>query len=267
MLPVAAFAGFLVVDEPVRPAVPPVVQSAPGINQVKTGAAVVTAAPSSPGVQPGPGAIVANAPATVQGFSLLAVTYVGQPPADIEVRRGFGRKVKFTEALKQIAPPGWHGRLTTEMVGRVEKGRLVDWRGGRRWVEILDILATEQNVSAEVDWTRREILIGEKRAFVAPSSTVYTAAVKPAPPKPIWQAKQGSTLKASVQEWGKKAGWEVVWGADYDYPIEVGLTFDGSFLDAITTLFRSYDKAEKPFVVDVHQKQTPPVLFISARKQ
>ena len=72
-------------------------------------------------------------------------------------------------------------------------------------------------------------------------------------------------LKTSVQEWGKKAGWDVVWNADYDYPIKASLTFEGSFLDAITTLFRSYEKAEKPFWVDVYQKQTPPVLAISAR--
>jgi len=250
----------------VRPAPSPAV---PAAMSRPASAAVATAAPPTAVIQPGAttGLSVASVPAAnVGGFTLLAVTFVGQPSGEVEIRRGFGRQVRITEALKQIAPVGWHGYLKAEMVGRVDKGKLVDWRGGRRWVEVLDILATEQGLSAEVDWNKREIFIGEKRPVYAPATAVAAAKVPPPPPpKPQWVAKPGSTLKTSVQEWGKKAGWDVVWNADYDYPIKASLTFEGSFLDAITTLFRSYEKAEKPFWVDVYQKQTPPVLAISAR--
>ncbi len=267
ILPVAAHAGFFVTEEPpVRPAPSPAV---PAAMSRPASAAVATAAPPTAVIQPGAttGLSVASVPAAnVGGFTLLAVTFVGQPSGEVEIRRGFGRQVRLTEALKQIAPVGWHGYLKAEMVGRVDKGKLVDWRGGRRWVEVLDILATEQGLSAEVDWNKREIFIGEKRPVYAPATAVAAAKVPPpTPPKPQWVARPGSTLKTSVQEWGKKAGWDVVWNADYDYPIKASLTFEGSFLDAITTLFRSYEKAEKPFWVDVYQKQTPPVLAISAR--
>jgi len=264
MLPVAAHAGFFVTEEPpVRAAPSPAVPTA--VSRPAP-AAVTSAAPPTVGIQTGTTSGVPVAPvppANIGGFTLLAVTFVGQPSGEVEIRRGFGRQVRLTEALKQIAPVGWHGYLKAEMVGRVDKGRLVDWRGGRRWVEVLDILATEQGLSAEVDWNKREIFVGEKRSVYAPATAV--AAVKATPPKPQWVAKSGSTLKASVLAWGEKAGWDVVWNADYDYPIKASLTFEGSFLDAITTLFRSYEKAEKPFWVDVYQKQTPPVLAISAR--
>lgn len=171
MLPVAAHAGFFVTEEPpVRPAPSPAV---PAALSRPASAAVVSAAPPAAGIQPGAisGLSVASVPpANVGGFTLLAVTFVGQPSGEVEIRRGFGRQVRLTEALKQIAPVGWHGYLKAEMVGRVDKGKMVDWRGGRRWVEVLDILATEQGLSAEVDWNKREIFIGEKRPVYTPPS-------------------------------------------------------------------------------------------------
>ncbi|MCC9290089.1 toxin co-regulated pilus biosynthesis Q family protein [Pseudomonas aeruginosa] len=267
ILAVAAHAGFFVTEEPPVRRAPSA--AVPAAMCRPASAAVATAARPTAVNQPGAttGLTDASVPAAyVGGFTLLAVSFVGQPSGQVEIRRGIGRQLRITVALKQIAPVAWHGYLIAELVGRVDQGKLVDSRGGRRWVQVLDILATEQGLSAEVDWYRREIFIGEQRPLYAPATASAAAKVPPPPPpKPQWVAKPASTLKTSVQELGKKAGWYVVWNADYDYPIKASLTYEGSLLDAITTLFRSYEKAEKPFWVDVYQKQTPPVVAISAR--
>jgi hypothetical protein len=71
----------------------------------------------------------------------------------------------------------------------------------------------------------------------------------------VWQAKAGATLSAVINEWGKKAGWDVVWNIDFDYPIQAQLVFEGSFLDVIVGVFRSYETAERPLLVDVYEKQ------------
>lgn len=187
-------------------------------------------------------------------FSLVAVTYIGSPSTAIEVRRGFARDVKLTEALKQIAPSGWHAFLKEELVGKLDRDRLVSWRGGRRWVEVLDILAADNGLFVEVDWDKRHLYVGTKQSANRPDVERKT----------VWTARAGSTLRESIQAWSTQAGWQLVWGADFDYPIVASLSFEGTFTDALIGMFRSYEQAEKPLLVDVHQPQR--VIYVTARK-
>ncbi|MGF0335764.1 TcpQ domain-containing protein [Ectopseudomonas toyotomiensis] len=95
----------------------------------------------------------------------------------------------------------------------------------------------------------------------APQATSTAApVVSPAPlPKPlsqVWVAEAGSTLRESVEGWGEKAGWKVIWAQeDLNYPIAATLRFEGSFMDAIDQLFPLYDDAPRPFVVDGSRPQ------------
>lgn len=94
--------------------------------------------------------------------------------------------------------------------------------------------------------------------------------VSPAPlPKPlsqVWVAEAGSTLRESVEGWGKKAGWKVIWAQeDLNYPIAAALRFEGSFMDAIDQLFPLYDNAPRPFVVDGSRPQK--LVHIAERKK
>ena len=89
---------------------------------------------------------------------------------------------------------------------------------------------------------------------VAGLSTKTTAPPTPAPrPLPqIWMAASGSTLRDSVEDWAKRANWTVIWRADgLDYPIEAPLRFEGSFPEAISQVFPLYDKAPRPFYVNI----------------
>ena len=230
LIPATVFAGFQVVDESAKP---PAAAGQPAVAAT---------------AQPQP-------PKTAAGLQLVALFYIGEPDADIPVITGFGRDLKLLEAIKQIAPAGWQAFLKEDLVPRADKFRAVSWKGGRRWVEVLDILANDQNLTVDVDWTKKHLYVGDRK---------ISASIAAQRANPVWLAKTGATLRESVSEWGDKAGWQVVWSADYDYPILAQLTFEGSFIDAIVGVFRSYEKAERPLLVDVHESQK--LIVISPRK-
>lgn len=83
-----------------------------------------------------------------------------------------------------------------------------------------------------------------------PPVATATPALRPQPQ--VWAAEPGSTLRDSVEAWAKRANWHVIWRADgLDYPIEAPLRFEGTFQDAIGQVFPLYDKAPRPFYVNV----------------
>ncbi|RMT28799.1 hypothetical protein ALP50_02843 [Pseudomonas syringae pv. spinaceae] len=124
-----------------------------------------------------------------------------------------------------------------------------------------------------------------KTTTTATASTTVTksiASVSPAPTKPepvakpiaavapqeTWKATVGSTLRQSVEEWAKRAGWQVIWvPEDLDYAIEAPLSFTGSFSSAVKQIFPLYDNAKRSFVVDGNAGQGQQVLHVSERKK
>ncbi|MDU8429867.1 TcpQ domain-containing protein [Pseudomonas syringae pv. actinidifoliorum] len=108
-------------------------------------------------------------------------------------------------------------------------------------------------------------------ASVSPAPTKPEPAAKPiaaAAPQETWKATVGSTLRQSVEEWAKRAGWQVIWGPeDLDYPIEAPLSFTGSFSSAVKQIFPLYDNAKRSFVVDGNAGQGQQVLHVSERKK
>ncbi|UXZ99088.1 TcpQ domain-containing protein [Pseudomonas phytophila] len=83
-----------------------------------------------------------------------------------------------------------------------------------------------------------------------------------------WEAPVGSTLRQSVEDWAKRAGWQVIWvPEDLDYPIEAPLRFTGSFSSAISQIFPLYDNAKRSFVVDGSEGQGQSVLHVSERRK
>ncbi|KWT01494.1 pilus assembly protein PilL [Pseudomonas amygdali pv. aesculi] len=99
------------------------------------------------------------------------------------------------------------------------------------------------------------------------------APTKPEPaatvaPQQTWNAPVGSTLRQSVEDWAKRAGWQVIWvPEDLDYPIEAPLSFTGSFTSAVRQIFPLYDNAKRSFVVDGNEGNGQQVLHVSERKK
>lgn len=208
---------------------------------------------------PAPGAPAVSSAPTSAGFGLVAVTFVGTPGGPIEPREGLGRDIRLADALKQIAPPGWRGFVKPELVDRFDRDKRVSWRGGRRWVDVLDILASEHQLAIEVDWQRKHLYVGERVFRSAPSVPVAQKA-------PEWMAQKGSTLRKTVDEWAKRANWTSVWPMeDLDYPIVAPLSFQGSIVDALTKLAHLYQYAERPVHADIRPGQSLVVFSESKR--
>lgn len=77
--------------------------------------------------------------------------------------------------------------------------------------------------------------------------TVVIAKVTP-PPKPIpeqWVLNTSDvTLRRALGKWAAKAGWQLVWDASVDVPINVTATFEGDFRSAVKRLFQSLSAAD-----------------------
>ncbi|MDQ1090725.1 hypothetical protein QE400_000138 [Xanthomonas sacchari] len=199
------------------------------------------------------------------GFGLVAVSYVGTPPAAIERRAGMGRDVRLADALKQIAPEGWRGFGKSEIAGSFDPNKLVNWRGGRPWTDVLDILANEQDLSIEVDWNKRHLYVGKRdyalantgagAAASAPRGTALPTAA-PHQVKQVWTAKAGSTVRETVEQWAKTQAWTVYWPMqDLDYRIVAPLTFDGTLVEAVSKLTLLYETAQRPLAVGIFVNQ------------
>lgn len=90
---------------------------------------------------------------------------------------------------------------------------------------------------------------------VAPAKVFPTAVVPPVvvakvapPPKPTpeqWKLNTSDvTLRRALGKWAAKAGWQLVWDASVDVPINVSATFEGDFRSAVKRLFQSLSAAD-----------------------
>lgn len=62
-----------------------------------------------------------------------------------------------------------------------------------------------------------------------------------------WRLEPGDqTLRAALDRWSRKAGWQMFWEMGVDYPIAAPADIDGSFEDAVAVVVRSLSQADVP---------------------
>ena len=54
------------------------------------------------------------------------------------------------------------------------------------------------------------------------------------------------TLNATLERWSSRAGWQLIWDMELDYPITTGAILQGSFEDAIAAVARSLADSSVP---------------------
>lgn len=93
-------------------------------------------------------------------------------------------------------------------------------------------------------------------ALIARPATA-SPAPKPVPPaQPTWEARPGESLQQVLTRWSMAAGYTLDWRAEgLDYPIDAPLRFQGSYEEAVSSIFKLYEKAERAFVVDGRRRQ------------
>lgn len=93
----------------------------------------------------------------------------------------------------------------------------------------------------------------EAKPIAAPSAPAAIVERTPAPPPAApavvpesyktWSVEAGSTLQATLLDWGRSAGREIVFELPRDMEIEVGGRFEGEFEEALAWLLRGFDRA------------------------
>ena len=82
--------------------------------------------------------------------------------------------------------------------------------------------------------------------FGASTPSKENVAVRPMPPpKETWTVSPAdATLRRVLAKWTARAGWQLVWEASVDVPVNVNASFDGDFRSAVKRLFSSLSAAD-----------------------
>ncbi|MBI1273821.1 MAG: hypothetical protein GC131_07035 [Alphaproteobacteria bacterium] len=63
-----------------------------------------------------------------------------------------------------------------------------------------------------------------------------------------WTAERGKSLHDVIEEWCRRDGVELVWSAEYDYPLQASLSFTGTFEDALRGALGAFARVKpQPF--------------------
>ncbi len=277
----------------------PVVISPPMGNYLPAPAPVATAAPEiiSPVIITGGNAPAPSAPAATVPVHILPTPPTSSPStpslstATISVSNnapadkvsGFGSSIPLALALHQILPTDYGSSIEPD----VDMNTLVSYKGGKPWRDTLRDALAPAGLSAHEEGTIVVVSHGasatttaEKAAPVLlPIESTQTISRAPvimttggdasfaAPVADNWSAQRGDTLHKVLTEWCRRAGVELQWQAEYDYPVEASAHFTNGFEDSVRNLLAGFDAARPQPIGELHTNSNAGqmVLVVQAR--
>ena len=110
----------------------------------------------------------------------------------------------------------------------------------------------------------------EAAAVSAPTQASSLGASLPVPTEPVaetWSASHGDTLRKVLEDWSRHANVELIWQAEYDYPVQASLTMTGTFEEAVRSLLGGFSGAQPQPIGTLHNGATAGqlVLVVQAR--
>lgn len=138
--------------------------------------------------------------------------------ADLAVMR-FGKNVPLFVAFDKIIPNSkdWTVHFDADL-----ESFPVDWEGGNDWEGVLKAISEQNDIDISVNY--EEMAIG-----VARESGLAFHLAKKIPQ--VWRLETDKSVRGNLEEWAKKAGWNVAWDKKLriDYPVIYKATFTGKF--------------------------------------
>jgi hypothetical protein len=67
-----------------------------------------------------------------------------------------------------------------------------------------------------------------------------------------WNATRGESLHKVLEKWSQHAGVELEWLAEYDYPLQGSVSFNGTFEDSVRGLLAGFEDAHPQPVASLH---------------
>lgn len=153
----------------------------------------------------------------------------------------YGRNVPLFVALENLVPGHWNVH-----VDEAVENESVSWEGGESWSQTLAAI-DEQNEGVSIIVNREEDAVG---AAADEALADHYAHETPQ----IWEVKPGESMVENLQRWAERAGWHVD-NSDfqYDYPIQRGARFTGTFLDAVSEFLTPFKTATQPVKARAHR--------------
>ncbi len=71
----------------------------------------------------------------------------------------------------------------------------------------------------------------------------------------VWSGEKGETLRGLLEKWCARAGVDLSWQSEYDYPLQARVAFSGSFEEAVRALLSGFQEAKPQPVGRLHQNQ------------
>jgi len=71
-----------------------------------------------------------------------------------------------------------------------------------------------------------------------------------------WIADRGSSLHKVLEQWCRRAHVEFNWAAEYDYPLDASVNYQGSFTDAVRSLLTGFEAAHPQPIAELHNNPT-----------
>jgi hypothetical protein len=188
---------------------------------------------------------------------------------------GFGRRIPLSIALKQVVPPLYVFKFNKGVTPKQK----VSWEGGDTWVNVLNNMLDQADLSGSLNGnvitiskgagsivtlretptlmpTSQESLMGG----ASPSSTVDLKTTK------TWSARSGISLREALQTWARQAGVQLEWQTNYNYPVSSAFNFEGTFDQAVDSLLSLYadDRNVPKGKLYPNQPNGPSVLLIES---
>jgi len=235
----------------------------------------------------------------------LATATITMPPASGgDIVQGFASDVPLALALRQVLPVGYSFSIdqNIDMDTDVSYKGGKSWRETvREMIAPAGLVSREQGTTLIV--SRVPVAASAPMAIApsvpAPSSTqvLSVSGAVPAPtpqslgrmdmPAPApqmiaarsdipalsvssadgWSADHGDTLHRVLTKWCARAGVELQWLAEYDYPVEASVHFSGGFEDAVRNFLIGFETARPQPIGELHSNSSAGqmVLVISPR--
>lgn len=169
---------------------------------------------------------------------------------------------KLIAAARLLAPKGW------QINDKSSSGLIVSWNVFDAWPVALEQAAKNAGSCAFINYSSRSITLVNDAAGVSAAQITPIAGVSghagvvplvatPAPAAIInnsWVLLSGKTLRENLADWGKKAGWKVVWKIkDTDFRITQDGALTGTFVEALTKLAEAYEPGNTPISINIYE--------------
>ena len=189
---------------------------------------------------------------------------------------GFGRRIPLSIALEQIVPDQYVYKFNAGVTPKTK----VSWEGGDSWVNVLNTMLDQADLSGTLNGNVIEISkgAGDIVALPAPRTvlkpTSETAllggenrgSIVDLQTRKTWTARSGVSLRDALQSWARQAGVRLEWQSNMNYPVGAVFNFEGTFDQAVDSLLSLYGDDQNPPKGKLYPNQPtgPSVLVIES---